>query len=90
MIIKTLAVAAALSLSLAGAALAQRPADGSVEGNMNNPGSVKSNAEKRDEAITGSATGGPVTTGTATGTGTVRSGVGADTGISTGTTAPAR
>jgi len=45
---KTLALAAALSFAVAGAALAQTPAGGgSAEGNMNNPGSVKSNSEKR-------------------------------------------
>ncbi|MCJ2018965.1 hypothetical protein MKK84_16195 [Methylobacterium sp. E-065] len=45
---KTLALAAALSFAVAGAALAQTPAGGgSAEGNMNNPGSVKSPSEKR-------------------------------------------
>ena len=55
---KTLALAAALTLALSGAALAQTPAGGgSAEGNMNNPGSVKSNSEKAMERSTGSATG---------------------------------
>ena len=48
MSIKTLALAAALSVAIAGTAFAQTPArGGSAEGNMNNPGSVKSNSEKR-------------------------------------------
>ncbi|TXM66548.1 MULTISPECIES: hypothetical protein [Methylobacterium] len=52
---KTFAIAASLVLSLSGAALAQTAAgSGSTEGNMNNPGSVKSNSEK---GSTGSATG---------------------------------
>ncbi|WP_461654153.1 hypothetical protein [Methylorubrum aminovorans] len=55
---KTLALAAALTLALSGAALAQTPAGGgSAEGNMNNPGSVKSNSEKAMERSTGSAAG---------------------------------
>lgn len=67
MVTKTLALSAALVLSLGGAALAQTPAGGgSAEGNLNNPGSVKSNSEKMDERTTGSATGG--TTGTVGGT----------------------
>ncbi|QIJ77584.1 hypothetical protein GU700_03220 [Methylobacterium sp. NI91] len=61
---KTFTLAAALTLALSGAALAQTPAGGgSAEGNMNNPGSVKSNSEKAMERSTGSAT------GTATGNG---------------------
>jgi len=48
MMMRTLTLAAALSFAVAGAALAQTPAGGgSAEGNMNNPGSVKSNSEKR-------------------------------------------
>lgn len=48
MMIKTFALAAALSFTIAGAALAQTPAGGgSAEGNMNNPGSVKSPSQKR-------------------------------------------
>ncbi|AWN43373.1 hypothetical protein [Methylobacterium durans] len=43
---KTLATAAALSFALSGAALAQTTGGGSAEKNLNNPGSVKSNAEK--------------------------------------------
>lgn len=44
---KTIALAAALTLALSGAALAQTPAGGgSAEGNMNNPASVKSNSGK--------------------------------------------
>lgn len=47
---KTLTIAAALLLSFGGAALAQTPAGGgSTEGNMNNPGSVKSDSEKAME-----------------------------------------
>ena len=56
---KTFAIAASLVLSLSGSALAQTAAGGgSTEGNMNNPGSVKSNTEKGMEGSTGSATGG--------------------------------
>jgi hypothetical protein len=47
---KTLALAAALSFAVTGAALAQMPAgsgSGSAQSNMNNPGSVKSPSEKR-------------------------------------------
>lgn len=48
MSIKTLALAAALSLTVTGAALAQMPAGGgSAQSNMNNPGSVKSPSQKR-------------------------------------------
>ena len=55
MSMKTLALAAALSVAMAGAALAQTPAGGgSAEGNMNNPGSVKSNSEKSMETGAGS------------------------------------
>ncbi|WP_336488813.1 hypothetical protein [Methylobacterium nigriterrae] len=68
---KSIALAAAMALSLSGAAWAQTPAGGGrTEGNMNNPGSVKSNTEKGMERSTGSATGGSMgaagaTTGTA-------------------------
>jgi hypothetical protein len=48
MSIKTLALAAALSLAVTGSALAQMPAGGgSAQSNMNNPGSVKSPSQKR-------------------------------------------
>ena len=61
---KTLAFAASFILSLTGASFAQTPAGaGSAEGNMNNPGSVKSNSEKSMERSTGSATGGAGITG---------------------------
>jgi hypothetical protein len=54
MSMKTLAFAAALSVAMAGAALAQTPAGGgSAEGNMNNPGSVKSSSQKRMGGQTG-------------------------------------
>ncbi|MET0531061.1 MAG: hypothetical protein ABW003_22445 [Microvirga sp.] len=54
MSMKTLALAAALSVAMAGAAIAQIPAgDGSAEGNMNNPGSVKSSSQKRMGGQTG-------------------------------------
>ncbi|MBO1020524.1 hypothetical protein IPV08_11135 [Methylobacterium sp. SD274] len=54
--IKTFAVAAALTVSLSGAAFAQTAAGGaSAEGNMNNPGSVKSNSEKGMERMGGGA-----------------------------------
>ena len=56
---KTIALAASLILSLTGASVAQTPAgNGKAEGNMNNPGSVKSNSEKGMERSTGSATDG--------------------------------
>ena len=55
---KTLAMAAVFMLTLGGAALAQTPAGGSAERNLNNPGSVKSNSEKMDERATGPATSG--------------------------------
>ncbi|WP_041357467.1 hypothetical protein [Methylorubrum extorquens] len=62
---KSMIVAAALTLMLAGGALAQT-AGGSAEQNLNNPGSVKSNAEKgmpsRDvPATAGTAPGGATT-----------------------------
>ncbi|MCJ2056232.1 hypothetical protein MKL09_06680 [Methylobacterium sp. J-048] len=87
-------LAAALAVALTGTAYAQQPAGGgSATGNMNNPGSVKSDSQKMNEGATGSATG--ATTGSTTGaagaatvpgTGTARPGVGAGTN----TTAPAR
>ena len=53
----TFALATSLALALTGSAFAQTPAGGgSAEGNMNNPGSVKSNSEKGMERSTGSAT----------------------------------
>ena len=69
MTMKTIVIAAALALPLTGAAWAQTPAGGgSAEGNMNSPGSVKSNSEKAMERSTGSATGGAAgTTGATTG-----------------------
>ena len=53
---RTLALSAALILALSGAAFAQTPAGGgSAEGNMNNPGSVKSNTQKAMGGQTGMA-----------------------------------
>ena len=46
MLMKTLALAAALSFAVTGAAFAQT-SGGSAQGNMNNPGSVKSPSQKR-------------------------------------------
>ncbi|GEP04674.1 hypothetical protein [Methylobacterium oxalidis] len=43
---KTLAIAAGLMFAVSGAALAQTTAPDSAQKNLNNPGSVKSNAEK--------------------------------------------
>jgi hypothetical protein len=64
MSMKTLTLATALTFAVFGAAVAQTAAGGgSAEGNMNNPGSVKSNSEKSMGAGTGS-----VTTGTGPGT----------------------
>ncbi|MEE7487037.1 hypothetical protein [Methylobacterium oryzae] len=87
---KTFSLAAALAVVLTGAAYAQTPAGGGrTEGNMNNPGSVKSNSEKMNERTTGSTTGsttGAAGAGTVPGTGTSRPGV----GMGANTTAPAR
>ena len=48
MSMKTIALAAALTFAVTGAALAQMPTGGgSAESNMNNPGSVKSPSQKR-------------------------------------------
>jgi hypothetical protein len=53
----TLTLAASLALALTGTAFAQTPAGGgAAEGNMNNPGSVKSNSEKGMEPSTSSTT----------------------------------
>ena len=77
---KTVLIVAALALPLTGAAWAQTPAGGgSAEGNMNSPGSVKSNSEKAMERSTGSATGGAAgatgaTTGSTAGAGNPQSG----------------
>lgn len=83
---KVFGLAAVVGVALAGAAHAQTPAGGgSAEGNINNPGSVKSNSEKMNERTNGSATGAP-STQTAPGVGTPPPGA----GISSGATAPAR
>ncbi|MCJ2117227.1 hypothetical protein MKK65_11755 [Methylobacterium sp. J-001] len=64
MSIKTIVLATALTVAMAGAVMAQTPAGGgSAEGNMNNPGSVKSNSEKSMETGAGS-----MSTGTGPGT----------------------
>ena len=47
MSIKILALAAALTFAVTGAALAQMPTGGSAQSNMNNPGIVKSPSQKR-------------------------------------------
>ncbi|SFM37776.1 hypothetical protein [Methylobacterium pseudosasicola] len=87
---KTYGLAAALAVALTGTAYAQQPAGGgSATGNMNNPGSVKSNGQKANEGATGATTGsttGAAGAATVPGTGTARPGVGAGTS----TTAPAR
>ncbi|WP_407519919.1 hypothetical protein [Methylobacterium oryzisoli] len=54
-------LALAASVALTGAALAQTAAPGSAERNMNNPGSVKSNAEKGMPERPGPGTTGTVT-----------------------------
>ena len=78
---KTFALAATLVLSFTSVSLAQTPAaGGNTEGNMNNPGSVKSNSEKGMERSTGSATMAPGSV-----TGTVPSGA---AGAGSGTAAP--
>lgn len=80
---KTLAIAASLALALTGSAFAQTAAGGgSSEGNMHNPGSVKSNSEKGMERSTGSATMAP---GDATGTVGGRDGGMGNMGGGTGT-----
>lgn len=65
MSIKTLSLAGAFAIALTGAAFAQtRAGGGSAEGNMNSPGSVKSESQKMNEERTGSTrTGAPGTTG---------------------------
>lgn len=86
---KMIALAAAVGLSLTGAAWAQTPAGGGrTEGNMNNPGSVKSDGEKAAERATGSATGGTAVGGAADTTGTAgsTSGHSGGTNLSTGGT----
>ena len=66
---KTLTLAAALTLMVSGVAMAQTAAGGgSAEGNMNNPGSVKSNSEKSMEGGAGSMGTGTMSTGTDPGT----------------------
>ncbi|ACL56339.1 hypothetical protein [Methylobacterium nodulans] len=75
---KRMALAGAMIVAIGGAALAQgTTAPGSAERNLNNPGSVKSNAEKGmpERDATGVAPGtGPAATGTVTGTGTMPGG----------------
>lgn len=57
MSIKTFAIAGSFALALTGSAFAQSAAGGgSATGNMNNPGSVKSNSEKSMERTGGAAT----------------------------------
>lgn len=79
--IKTFGIAAALAVALTGTAYAQQPAGGgSATGNMNNPGSVKSNGQKATEGTAGATTGsttGAAGAATVPGTGTARPGVGA-------------
>lgn len=85
--IKTLFVATSLTLALTGAALAQTAAGGgSATGNMNNPGSVKSNGEKGMEHSTGSATGSTTgTVGNVPGRDGGQGGMGGGTGASANT-----
>jgi hypothetical protein len=85
---KILGLAAALAVALTGSAYAQQPAGGgSATGNMNNPGSVKSEGQKATEEATGTSTRSPAAGAAAVpGTGTARPGVGAGGS----TTAPAR
>jgi hypothetical protein len=64
MSIKTPTLVAALILAGSGAAMAQTAAGGGkAEGNMNNPGSVKSNSEKSMEGGSSSMGTGPGTSG---------------------------
>ena len=75
---KIFGLAAVVAIALSGTAYAQTPAGGgSAEGNMNNPGSVKSNSEKMNERATGSATSSTTgATGAVPGTGASSPGVG--------------
>jgi len=69
MSMKTLTLAAVFTLTVSGAAVAQTAAGGgSAEGNMNNPGSVKSSSEKSMEGGSGSMGTGTMSTGTGPGT----------------------
>ncbi|MDP4022042.1 hypothetical protein Q8W71_05370 [Methylobacterium sp. NEAU 140] len=88
---KLLGLAAAMTLALSGAAFAQQPAGGgSATGNMNNPGSVKSNTQKMEErngtGMTTGTTTGAAGAATVPGTGTARPGV----GMGGNTASPAR
>jgi len=78
---------AAVAIASTGTAYAQQPAGGgSATGNMNNPGSVKSEGQKATEETIGMSTRSPAAGAAAVpGTGTARPGVGAGTT----TTAPA-
>jgi len=84
MFTKTLTLAASLALALTGSAFAQTTSGGSTEGNMNNPGSVKSNSEKGMERSTGAGTMAP---GEAPGTVGGRDGGMGNMGGGTGTSA---
>ena len=62
--IKTLTLASVFTFAVTGAALAQTPAGGgSAEGNMNSPGSVKSESQKMQEQGGAMRTGAPGTSG---------------------------
>ena len=62
--IKTLTLAAVLIVAFSGAAFAQtRAGGGSAEGNMNSPGSVKSETQKMNEHGGAMHTGAPGTSG---------------------------
>ena len=84
----TLTLATTLVFSLTGAAFAQAPAGGgSATGNMNNPGSVKSNGEKMNEMTTGSTMKGTAgAPGAVGGSGNMGGGTGAssNTGVGLG------
>jgi hypothetical protein len=64
MSIKILALAGAFTVAVTGTAFAQtRAGGGSAEGNMNSPGSVKSESQKMNEQSGGMRTGAPGTSG---------------------------
>jgi hypothetical protein len=64
MSIRTLTLAAAFAVALTAPALAQTPSGGgSAEGNMNSPGSVKSETQKMNEHGGAMHTGAPGTSG---------------------------
>ncbi|GJE52130.1 hypothetical protein GOFOIKOB_5198 [Methylobacterium tardum] len=82
---RTLTLATLFTVMLSGSALAQTPAGGgSAEGNMNNPGSVKSNSQKSMEQTGSMSTG--MTPGTSGGPPTSTLGAPAGSSMGNGVT----